>query len=67
MPQVVLVAGVGELDHANDRLHVVGYAGAGYDPPSNDAENPDAVRREAFVFFRCDDVGEVVLALSTSY
>lgn len=62
MPQLVHVGRVRELHHANDRLHVVGDARAGDDPPSDDAEYPNAVRRQALVPFGRHDVGEVVLA-----
>ena len=67
MPQFVLVARVRELYHANDGLHIVGDAGAGDDPPSDNTEDADAVSCEALVFLGRDDVGEVVLAFSTTY
>lgn len=63
MPPLAHVGRMRELHHANDGLHVVGDARAGDDPPSDDAEDPNAVRRQALVLFRRDNVGEVVLAL----
>lgn len=62
VPSLRIELGIDEDDHADNRLDVVGDAGAGDDPPPDNAEHTHEECCKPSMLFRSYDVGEVVLA-----
>lgn len=61
MPSLRSESWIHEDDHANNGLHIVRDAGAGDDPPPNDAECSDRERRNVLVLLWCEDICEMIL------
>lgn len=62
MPLFWFKLGMHKYSHADDGLDIIGYAGAGNDPPTDNTEHSHTEGGDSFVLLRRDSIGEMILA-----
>lgn len=67
MPSLRCESRVHEDDHADDGLDVIRDAGAGDDPPADDAECTNRERCDVLVLFGCKDICKMILPLDEKF